>query len=237
MKKTRILFIHHSTGALLLFFGRVRKLLKEKATQIELWDHAYNLYSPEILSYLFGPIMFRTGLSDSIGRMTGKDFDIFISNNSPKEYAEIFSRSPDDRTLKNILSFDVIVFKNCFPTSRIETKEKLEEYESYYSGIMKNLSKYPKRFLIFTQPPLRSEMNKPEWAKNARSLAKFIVREAANYDNISTFDFFDLLADKARNNKDMLKRKYCNFIPFDSHPNIKANIEVSERFVDLLVNC
>src|SRR3989339_1226319 len=106
MKKTRVLFIHHSTGGLLIFFGRLRKLLKEKNPDIEFWDHGYNLYSPKELSYLFGPIMFRTGLSDGNGRMTGKDFNISISNNSPKEYAEIFSRDPDDFTLKNILSFE-----------------------------------------------------------------------------------------------------------------------------------
>ncbi len=54
MKKIKVLFIHHSTGGLLLFFGRVRKILKEKNPNIELWDHGYNLYSPKILLYLFG---------------------------------------------------------------------------------------------------------------------------------------------------------------------------------------
>ena len=34
MKNTKILFIHHSTGGLLITFGRIRKLLKEKAPNI-----------------------------------------------------------------------------------------------------------------------------------------------------------------------------------------------------------
>lgn len=233
MKKTRVLFVHHSTGGLLIFFGRLRKLLKEKAPNIEFWDHGYNLYSPKILSYLFGPIMFRTGLSDGNGKMTGKDFNVIISNNSPKEYAEIFSRDPDDFTLKNILSFDAVIFKNCFSASKIETREKLEEYKRYYSKIMKSISKYKNKFIVFTPPPLRYEMTKPEWADNARSLANFINEEAKKYLNISSFDFFNLLTDKEGKNKDMLKREYCSFIPVDSHPNIRANREIGKIFIGI----
>lgn len=232
MKKIKVLFIHHSTGGLLLFFGKVRKLLKEKAPDIEFWDHGYNLYSPKILAPIFGPITFKTGLSDGNGKMTGRDFDINISNNSPKEYAKIFSRESDDNTLKNILSFDVVIFKNCFPTSKIETKEKLEEYTKYYSQIMKNISSFKNKFIVFTPPPLRREMTKPEWANNAKNLADFMKEEAKKYSNISSFDFFDLLTDKEGNNKNMLKREYCNiFIPMDSHPNIRANREVGKVFV------
>ena len=233
MKKIRILFIHHSTGGLLIFFGRLRKLLKEKAPDIEFWDHGYNLYSPKTLSCFLGPITFRTGLSDGNGKMTKRDFNINISNNSPKEYAEIFSRDPNDFTLKNILSFDVVIFKNCFPTSKIETQKKLEEYKRYYSKIMKSISKYKNKFIVFTPPPLRREMTKSEWADNARSLANFINEEAKKYLNISSFDFFDFLTDKEGKNKNMLKREYCSFIPIDSHPNIKANRELGRIFIGI----
>ncbi|EKE13798.1 MAG: hypothetical protein ACD_12C00812G0003 [uncultured bacterium] len=232
--KKKILFIHHSTGGLLLFFGRVRKLLKEKLPDIEFWDHGYNLYLPKILAPIFGPITFKTGLSDQNGKITGKDFEINISNNSPKEYAEIFSRKPDDYTLKNILSFDVVIFKNCFPTSKIETQEKLEEHKKYYAQIINSLSVYKNKFIIFTPPPLRREMTKPEWAANTRSLSNFINEEVKKYPNISTFDFFDLLTDKEGKNKNMLKREYCHLIPVDSHPNIRANREVGKKFINFL---
>ncbi len=237
--KKRILFIHHSTGGLLLFFGRVRKLLAEKAPDIELWDHGYNLYSYKPLSYLFGPFTFKTGLSDGKGRMTGQDFDIFISNDSPKEYAEIFSRKSDDRTLKNILAFNVVVFKNCFPTTRIETEEKLEKYKKYYSQIFKSVSEYANKFVVFTPPPLRAEKTRPEWASRARTLSDFIVSESKKYGNIAAFDFFDLLADSTGENKNMLRRKYCNFfLSSDSHPNVRANREVGLEFAEFLkANC
>ena len=214
----------------MLRFGRLRKLLREKALNIELWDHGYNLYKFKPLSWLLGPFTFRTGLSDGNGRMTGKDFDIVVSNNSPKEYSEIFSRSPENHTLKNILTFDVVVFKNCFPTTKIETKEKLEKYKNYYKNIIENISKYPNKFIVFTPPSLRREMTTPEWASNARELSEWLIRQETK--NVKIFNFFDLLADK---NTNTLRRDYCNLLFFDSHPNIKANRDLGKEFVKFLI--
>jgi hypothetical protein len=223
----KVLFIHHSTGGLLPRFGRIRELLAKAAPNIEFWDHGYNL------SCL--PILFRTGLSDAKGKMTGKDFHIVISNNSPREYADIFSRNSDDQTLSQILNFDVVIFKNCFPTSKIETTEKLEKYKAYYRKIFQAVGKYPSTFIAFTPPPLRREMTNATESANARALATWMENEGARRaKNCFVFNFFDLLADKEGDNKNMLKREYCSFIPFDSHPNIRANREAGKIFVGWL---
>lgn len=237
MKKIKALFIHHSTGGLLLIFGKVRRLLAQKAPEIELWDHGYNLFPLKWFSYIAGRFTFKTGLSNSAGNVTGKDFNIIISNDSPKEYAEIFSRNKSDSTLSEILKFDVIIFKNCFPTTKIETDEKLEKFKKYYLKIVKSISQYPNLFIIFTPPPLRKEVTNPDWAGNARKLADFLKTEKQiiNQKNVIVFDFFDLLTDKAESNKNMLKREYCLPIPIDSHPNIRANQEIGKILVNSLV--
>lgn len=228
IKQTRVLFIHHSTGGLLLRFGNVRKLLKQKAPYIEFWDHSYN-YDPSLFSQLF---KFKTGLSDGKGKVLCRDFNIVISNDSPKEYAEIFSRKPTDSTLKNILSFNCVIFKNCFPTTRIETDEKLEEHKKYYSQIIASISKYPNLFIIFTPPPLRAESTTLEWAQRARDLVNWLVLQEKK--NVKVFNFFDLLADSDGSNANMLRRKYCWPIIHDSHPNIRADRQVGKIFVDFL---
>lgn len=232
-RRIRVLFIHHSTGGLLIRFGKIRKLLHKKNPNIEFWDHGYNLYKSYLLSKILSPFTFHSGLSNQDGKIIGKDFDIVISNNSPKEYAEIFSRNQKDFTLQNILQFDVIAFKNCYPTSKIETKQKLSEFKSYYSKIIKDVSDYPNLFIIFTPPPLRKESTKTEWAKNARELADWLILQRNN--NVKVFNFFDYLADNEGENANMLKREYCNPLFFDSHPNIKANRIVGRIFVDYLV--
>ncbi len=234
MNKTRILFIHHSTGALLLQFGNVRSLLKRHSPNTELWDHGYNLSSPIIFSYLFGRISFKTGLSDGNGHMTGKDFNLKVGNDSPKAYDELFSRNPKDTSLAQILDFDIIAFKNCFPTTKIETPEKLQEFQSYYRSIFAHLQIFSNKFIVFTPPPLRLECTNPLWAQNARILCNWLLSQQCR--NITVFDFFDLLADGKGSNRNMLKRQYCNPIPFDSHPNIRANKEVGKKFVDCVCN-
>jgi hypothetical protein len=232
----RVLFIHHSTGGLLLRFGQIRKQLMARAPHIELWDHAYNLYPSLIASRLLGPITYRTGLSDSRGHMIGKDFDITISNNSPKEYAEIFARPASDSTLKQILAFDLVIFKNCFPTSQITSDGQLSDYKLYYTMIFKSLSKYSNKFIVFTPPPLRKEMTTASASTRAQGLSAWLKQQENRLAvNVSVFDFFDLLSDKEGENANRLKREYCSIIPFDSHPNIRANQTIGPLFVNAIV--
>lgn len=232
----RILFIHHSTGGLLLRFGRVRQLLNKLAPELELWDHGYNLY-PWLTPMSFIPwFTFHTGLSDGTGRVTGRDFNIVISNNSPEEYADIFSRDRSDKTLSQILEFDLVIFKNCFPASKIASDDQLKRYREYYVSVFEHLARIPNSFIVFTAPPLRQEMTSPEESARARDLVTWMKdRKNIVSPNISVFDFFGLLADSEGNNKNMLMRRYCTILPFDSHPNIRANREIGPVFTDVIV--
>ncbi|MEK6839952.1 MAG: hypothetical protein AABX72_03350 [Nanoarchaeota archaeon] len=174
------------------------------------------------------------GLSDAQGKVTGKDYNIVLSNNSPKEYADIFSRDPSDPTLKAILSYDVIAFKNCYPTTRIISDQQLEEDIKYYIIIRDNLRKYPaKQFILLTPPPARRETTKIEDAKRAMKLVAWLNSSdfLQGVPNIHVFDFFGLLADK----NGMLKKEYQRLLPWDSHPNKKANLTVAPLFADYLV--
>jgi len=123
-KPIKVLFIHHSTGGNLIKQGSLRKLIKKINPDMEFWDHGYNLYSNPLAKFL-ATFTFHTGLSDDKGKMTGADYNLIISNNSPKEYAEIFSREQNDPTLQAILRYDIIAFKNCFPTTKIESENNL----------------------------------------------------------------------------------------------------------------
>lgn len=232
-QKTNILFIHHSTGGNLLHQGEVRKLLYEKSDSVAFWDHGYNLYAiyPKLLANIG---TFHTGLSDENGIITGTDFNIILSNNTPKEYAEIFNRESTDPTLSKILQFDIIIFKNCFPTTHITSDEKLSEIMKYYEQIRTGVSRFAdKKFMVFTPPPLRSESTKPEYAQRARVLAQWMISPAFfnPASNLSVFDFYSYLSDGEGKNKNMLRREYSPWFFKDSHPNKKANIAIAPRFV------
>lgn len=228
----RMLFIHHSTGGNLIKEGNLREEIKKLDPNIEFWDHNYNLFP--VFTSLLANFTHLKGLSNAQGQITGKDHDIVLSNNSPKEYAEIFSRDPNDPTLKAILSYDIIAFKNCYPTTRIASDQQLEEDKKYYLVIRDNLKKYPeKQFILLTPPPARRETTNIENANRAKDLIKWLNSEEfiKGTTNIHIFDFYKLLADE----QGMLKKDYQRLLPWDSHPNQKANLEASPIFAQYLV--
>jgi hypothetical protein len=232
-KPIKVLFIHHSTGGNLIKYGSLRQLLKKINPDIEFWDHGYNLYSNHILAKLLATFTFHTGLSDNKGRMTGTDYNLIISNNSPKEYAEIFSSEQNDPTLQAILQYDIIAFKNCFPTTKIESEEQLNEYKEYYKIIRDQIKKYKdKKFILFTPPPFRRELTTEEDASRAKQLIHFLNSKnfQSGTDNLFVFDFFSLLADE----KGYLKKGYAKLLRTDSHPNRKANKEIAPVFAKFL---
>lgn len=223
----KILFIHHSVGGNLINQGNLRGEIRKLNPNIEFWDHGYDLYP--VLPRLFAIFTHHTGLSDSKGKVTGMDYNITLSNNSPKEYAEIFSRNPNNYTLQSILSYDIIALKNCFPTTHITSDKQLHKDMEYYRSIRESLGSYRnKKFILLTPPPVRREVTTVENAKRAKQLANWLISQdfLANTKNIFVFNFFSLLADQ----DGMLKREYTPLIPIDSHPNRKANKTIAPQF-------
>ena len=228
----RILFIHHSTGGNLIKEGGLRDEIKKLNSGVEFWDHSYNLFP--MFPKLVAKYTHLKGLSDPQGKYTGKDYNIVLSNGSPKEYADIFGRDPHDATLKSILSYDLIAFKNCYPTTRITSGRQLSEDIKFYDAIRDSLKKYKNnKFVILTPPPARSETTT---AQNAQRAQKLVAHMASgNFitpaPNVFIFDFFKLLSD----GNGFLKKDYARKLFFDSHPNKKANKDIAPIFANFLV--
>ncbi len=232
-KKIKTIFIHHSTGANLINQGNIRKNLQREGSNIQFWDHGYS-YSPLIdrLYSFFYPHI--AGLSDFNGNQTGIDYHINITNTDPQGYEDLFKQSPTNHALDQILTYEVIIFKSCFPVTKITSDKKLEKYKQNYASIRKTIDKLPdKLFILFTPPPLRSSMTKPDYANRARIYSQWMKSNEyiQQRKNVVVFDFFDLLANK----ENVLKSDYCHFLPFDSHPNKQTNEKIGPIFVDFLI--
>lgn len=232
----RLLFIHHSTGGNLIHKGNLRKTLYSKTINIEFWDHGYNLYAwlpLSILKLAANKLTFHTGLSDKNGNMTGKDFQIQLSNNNPADFEKIFCADPKtNATLASILEFDIIMFKNCFPATKITSDEQLARYKENYINMANSFSKLNnKTFIAFTPPPLRKELTRPEYARRAIKFSRWMTTEWVKPTSVLVFDFFSELS----NEQGFLKQEYCTPIFIDSHPNNKANIEIAPNLVNFLI--
>lgn len=226
----RILFIHHSTGGNLIREGNLRQELRRILPEAELWDHNYNLFP--IFPKFFATHTHLRGLSDQAGNYTGTDYRITIGNDSPSGYADIFRRKPNDPMLSQILRYDCILFKNCYPTTRIGSDEKLSELIRLYTDIREHLIMYPsKLFVLMTPPPARRETTNTANAGRAIKLATFLTSPAfLSIHNLRVFDLFGNLSD----HDGFLKREYTRAFPFDSHPNHDANSDIAPKLAIFL---
>lgn len=220
-----IIFLHHSCGQNWIADGEVRQKLTKAGFQF--WDHGYN----------------GDGLTDPNGKKTGKNYSVPGDNTNPDGYAGIFSQKltkPPTNTLSHLLDHDLIIIKSCFPVSDISSDDMLEEYFGYYKTVKAGMKKYPgKVFIIVTQPPLNRKATTPDRALRARKLANFLKSSEFLKDapNVSTFDWFDLLAvsDTKSPYYSMLKPEYSPEGD-DSHPNFIANFNTSPAFVAHVVS-
>ena len=214
----RIIFLHHSVGANLIQQGGVRESLTDLG--YEFYDHGYN----------------GDGLTLADGAPAGRDFGVPDDNTNPDGFAAIFAQSlddPPDNTFSQLMQYDVIAFKSCYPVSNIQSDDQLAEYKSHYLSIRARMDQYPdKIFIVVTPPPEIPADTDTEAAARARDFADWLGsgEYLDGHPNVFTFNFFDLMADPATN---MLRADYQTD-EFDAHPNELANETVGPLFVDFI---
>jgi hypothetical protein len=221
---TNIIFLHHSVGHNLIAQGDVRQLFKQAG--YDFWDHDYN--------YL--------GVTSPDGMPVGYSYNIPGDNTEPDGLLKLFQQKPYDlpvNAFSNLLQHEVIVFKSCYPASDISSDEELEFHKQWYLSMRDVMDRYPdKKFVVLTQPPLHPAETNSEDAARARAIADWLSSEEfqAGHPNISTFDFFNLLAESNPDAPDanMLKAVYRQ--GYDSHPNQLANESIAPIFVNFVIN-
>jgi hypothetical protein len=126
----------------------------------------------------------------------------------------------------------VIIFKSCFPSSNIDSDERLEDYHRYYLSIRDVMDQHPdKIFIPWTTPPLVPNETTPENAARARQWAAYLISDEylSGHPNVFVFDIFSLLADE-----DGFLRAEYRSDEWDSHPNEVANQAAAPVLADLI---
>lgn len=214
---TRIIFLHHSVGANLIEQGGVREAFAERGYHF--WDHGYN----------------EQGLKDPFGNRLRYHWDVPNDNTDPDGLYAIFNQpvtDPPGNTFSQMLQYDVIAFKSCYPAADIESEAELAQYQEYYRGIRAVMDRYPdKLFIPMTPPPLVPNMTRPDRAAFAQRWAAWLTSDefAEGRANVRVFDLFGLLADDAG----YLRAEY-RWNEDDSHPNALANQTVGPLFVEFV---
>lgn len=205
----KILFIHRSVGHNLIKEGDLRPLLKQH--DIELDDYDNNLGE----------------LTHSGGTVSKGDIVMPGNNTNPDNLADYFSN------WKELLdSYDTIMIKSCYPNSHVKDEQQLETIKAQYTSIIDAFRKHNKPLIILTTPPLRPLFTNETEAMLANKLTAWLVDSADK--QLAVIDFHNLLAEETGRHNGMLKSNFRRLLPFDNHPNRKANRLLGPQIVGLI---
>jgi hypothetical protein len=218
-----IVFLHHSVGEGLVRQGKVRELFTQAGYNF--WDQGYN----------------QDGLNDPAGRNLEYSYAVPNDNTDPDGLAMVFSQpaySVPINTLSQLLQYEVIIVKSCFPANNITSEQELDQYKNYYLTTRKSIDQHPdKLFVLLTIPPLNPAETKPEIAVHAREFANWLKSDEflKGHPNVVTFDLFEQFAEGNPQAPDfnMLRRDYRDGA--DSHPNRLGNETVGPLFADFII--
>jgi hypothetical protein len=141
--------------------------------------------------------------------------------------------------------YDVIVFKHCFPVSRVKpddgaasvssSQKTIANYRLQYEALKARLRQFPtKRFIVWTGAALPEAATNAEEGARARQFFEWVKRTwDEKGDNIFVWDFHELETEGGL----FLKPEYCAK-PRDAHPSATFAKQVAplvgQRIVDVI---
>ena len=193
MKK--IVFLHHSTGNC-IWVGKTNRYI-------------YKLTKKGDVQKFFGDYNRRNKTNYQITQRFFPAAKPYGWNNYPYDYYNIWVKNGSnpfylgESTLVTLSKeFDVIIFKHCFPVSRIKEdlgtpnidsdEKRIENYKLQYNALKEKMHEYPNtKFIIWTPAVcIRNEINEGE-AKRTFQFYKWMIDEwKEKGDNIYIWDFY-----------------------------------------------
>jgi hypothetical protein len=252
VKDIRIIFLHHSTGQAIwdgngaTFLTKVVRKISPKLSR--------KFYKKSSLPWLFdnynGEVYNRYVIEDLIFPKK----EPYSWNNFPYDYYNIWVRNAGNETYMEeptleILTktYQVIVFKHCFPVSNIQSDrdtgdinsdyKSIANYKLQYLELRHKLLEFPRtRFILFTGAAQVKSQISEEDAKRAREFFDWVVQEwDMPDDNIYIWDFYNLQTEGGIYFKDSNAYSTDN-----SHPNMDFSGYASEllfnRIIDVITS-
>ncbi|MDJ0764071.1 MAG: hypothetical protein QNJ97_13905 [Myxococcota bacterium] len=216
-RNAKILFLHHSTGGNILNGGLMQ------------WLRSYNATNGT--AYRFENAKFPKASPYGWHNYPFDYWNIWVNHAGNRPYKE-------EPTLEMLTrENDVIVWKHCYPVSRIEKdtgspkissdRKSIENYKLQYNALKKKMHTFPKvRFLVWTGAALVKGQTQKHQAKNAKAFFDWVRNKWDEpCDNIFLWDFWELETEGGMYMKDAYAVS-----PRDSHPNPQFSAKVAPLF-------
>ena len=234
MKK--IVFLHHSTGEAIWKGSTNRYVYKLTGTgDVEKFFSAYN--RKHKTSYEISAVNFPKSTPYGWNNYPYDYYNIWVKNAGPEPFME-------EPTLEILTKkYDVIIFKHCFPVSRINEDtgvpdinsevKSIENYKLQYDALKKKMHEFPEnKFIVWTPAAnIKLKSNEDE-AIRTRAFYSWMVNEwDEKGDNIFIWDFY---------NYETEGRLYLidsnALSPDNSHPGVEFSARVAPLFGQFIVD-
>jgi hypothetical protein len=191
-----IIFLHHSTGRS-IWVGKTNRYLY-KLTQEGDVQKFFDLYNKKNKSdYSITEISFPKNTPYGWENYPFDYYNIWVKNAGKKPYLE-------EPTLEILTSeYYVIIFKHCFPVSRImedkgtpdinSDEKRIENYKLQYNALKNKMHAFPKnKFIVWTPAVCTKKNMTEEEAKRTKEFHRWMTEEwYVKGDNIYVWDFYN----------------------------------------------
>jgi len=234
MKK--IAFLHHSTGNN-IWVGKTNKYIYKLTQKGDVQSFFSNYNKRNKTNYSITQLVFPKASPYGWNNYPYDYYNIWVKNAEKSSYLE-------EPTLEKLtIEYDVIVFKHCFPVSRIKEdsvipdidsdEKRIENYKLQYNALKNKMHEFPNtKFIVWTPPVCTKEEITEGEAKRTYQFYKWMVEEwNEKGDNIFIWDFYKYETDGG-----LYLSEKSAVSSNDSHPNREFSSRVAPLFSKFIID-
>jgi len=193
MKK--ILFLHHSTGAS-IWVGKTNRYIYKFTKNGDVLKYFSGFNKKNNTDHKIEELLFPKSSPYGWNNYPYDFYNIWVKNAGEKKYM-------DEPTLEILTKkYDIIIFKHCFPGSRIKEdtgfpdidsdEKRLENYKLQYTALKSKMHEFPNNKFVVWTPAVctKNQMTEAE-ALRTNQFYKWILEEwDEKGDNIFIWDYY-----------------------------------------------
>lgn len=229
-KMTKIIFLHHSTGEA-IWKGKTNKYIYKLTGKGDVSKYLRNYNRKNKTNYEIEARYFPKNAPYGWNNYPYDYYNIWVKNAG----ADPFMEEP---TLEILTSgYDVIIFKHCFPVSRIVPDtgmpdlnsdiKSLENYKLQYGALKRKMHEFPSRkFIVWTPAANTLLKSKEDEARRTREFYNWLINDwDEKGDNIYLWDFYNYETEGGLYLTDANAHS-----PENSHPSVDFSARMATAF-------
>jgi len=232
----KIVFLHHSTGTA-IWMGGTNKYIYKLTRKGDVQKFFTNFNKKNQTNYNISEFSFPKETPYGWNNYPYDYYNIWVKNEGSKLYLE-------EPTLEILTQeYNVIVFKHCFPVSRISEdtgnpdidsdEKRIENYKLQYNALKQKMHEFPdNKFIIWTPAVCTRSTMTEEEAIRANLFYKWMINEwDEKGDNIFIWDFYKY---ETEGGLYLLDKNADN--PDNAHPNKEFSGIVAPLFSGFIID-